>query len=190
MPNKRRRLAKTAVGALVFGAAALLLGACGGASPPGVASVTGSSTSTTVAGGIAGNSGGPPTAAQLRAMTKWAACVRRHGLPNFPDPPYQDQELNKLGYTKYSPQMIKADNECHALALAAGAVESKAEIEYYLRRDLEISKCMRAHGVTNFPDPSSQGGGAGWPLAQSISNQPDYSNAAKVCGAPPARPPA
>ena len=44
--------------------------------------------------------------------------------PNFPDPPYQSDELNKLGYTKFSPQMIKADNACHAVAVAAGAVES------------------------------------------------------------------
>jgi hypothetical protein len=154
-----------------------------------VANISGSSVPTTNAAGISGNSGSPPTAAQLVAMTKWAACVRKHGLPNFPDPPYQNGELNKLGYTKYSPQMVKADNACHALALAAGAVESQAEIDTYLKQDLKVSECMRAHGVTNFPDPTShsQSGGpsAGWEMNASIMNQPDYANAAKICGAPP-----
>ncbi|MGA8297016.1 MAG: hypothetical protein WB770_08250 [Acidimicrobiales bacterium] len=163
----------------------LVLAACGGGSGPGVASA-GSSTSTTIAGNVAGNSGGPPTAAQLEAMTKWAACVRKHGLPHFPDPPYQNGELNKMGYTKYSPQMIKADNACHALALAAGAVESQAEREKYLAQDLKISQCMRAHGVTHFPDPSANGGFVqSVSQSQSLESNPNYSAAAKVCGAPP-----
>ncbi len=164
--------------------AGLLFAACGGASPPGVASVTGSSTSTTIAGGVAGNSGGPPTQAQLREMLLFAECARKHGLYSFPDPPYHAGELSNLGYYKGSPQIKKANRECHALALASGFVESKAEIQYYLQQDLKISECMRAHGVANFPDPSSQGGGP-WPLKPSIMNQPDYSAAAKACGAPP-----
>ncbi|MGB9113524.1 MAG: hypothetical protein WCF24_12475 [Acidimicrobiales bacterium] len=184
--NRRRTLA-TAETVLALGTVALLFGACGGGSSPGVASVRGSSTSTTIAGG-AGNSGGPPTQAQLRAMLKFAQCARKKGLSNFPDPPYRAGELDNLGYTKYSPQMEKADRECHALALASGFVESKAEIEYYLQQDLKTSECMRAHGVTDFPDPSSKGGGP-WPLNQSTLNQPDYSSAAKVCGAPPSAPP-
>ena len=169
---------------LALAAVAVLFAACGGAGGPGVASATGSSTST-APGGAAGNSGGPPTAAQLEAMTKWAACVRKHGLPNFPDPPYQGGELNKLGYTKYSPQMVKADNACHALALVAGAVQSKEEIEEHVAAMLKIAQCMRAHGITNFPDPNASGA-----LIQSVSgsdtNEPGYANAAKTCGAPPA----
>lgn len=176
----------TAVG-LALAAVALLFNACGGSGGPGVVSITGSSTSTTVAGGVAGNSGGPPTAQQLVAMTKWAACVRKHGLPNFPDPPYQNGELNKLGYTKYSAQMVKADNACHALALAAGAVESQAEKEKYLAQDLKISQCMHVHGVTNFPEPSANGGFVqSVSQSQSLESNPDYSAAAKACGAPPA----
>jgi hypothetical protein len=96
-------------------------------------------------------------------MLKFAECARRHGVLNFPDPPYQDGELNKDGFAKGTPQMEKADRDCHALALASEFVESKAEIDYYLRQDLKISECMRAHGVANFPDPSSTGNGGPWP---------------------------
>ena len=183
---RTRKLRAAGVG-LALAAVAVLFAACGsGSALPGVAKI-GSSTSTTTAGGAAGSSGGPPTAQQLVAMTKWAACVRKHGLPNFPDPPYQGDELNKLGYTKYSPQMIKADNACHALALAAGAVESQAEKEKYLAQDLKISECMHAHGVTNFPEPSANGGFLqSVSQSQSIESNPNYSAAAKVCGASPA----
>ena len=172
---------------LALAAVALLFAACGGSGGSGVASITGSSTSTTTAGGAAGSSGGPPTAQQLVAMTKWAACVRKHGLPNFPDPPYQNGELNKLGYTKFSPQMIKADNACHALAVAVGAVLSKAELEKVIAQELKVSQCMHAHGVTNFPEPSANGGFVqSVSQSQSIESNPNYSAAAKICGAPPA----
>jgi hypothetical protein len=181
---RRNRRIRTGFVVLMALGATLALGACGSTSP-GVANL-GSSSSTTVAGGAFGNSGGPPTPQQLTAMTKWAACVRRHGAPNFPDPPYQNGELNKLGYTKSSPQMIKANKECHALALAAGAVLSKGELEKYIQQDLKISDCMHVHGFVNFPDPNSQG-----QMSQSVSsaqrmvNSPGYAKAAKVCGAPP-----
>ena len=166
----------------------LLLAACGGSGPPGVASA-GSSTSTTIAGGAAGNSGGPPTAQQLTAMTKWAACVRKHGLPEFPDPPYQNGELNKLGYTKYSPQMVKANKACHVWALAAGVVLSKAELEKYVQRDLKIAQCMHAHGIANFPEPNWQGQFISSTSAgTNFFNVPGYPTAAKTCGAPPPPP--
>lgn len=33
-----------------------------------------------------GGESGPPTAAQLAGLTKFAACMRQHGFPSFPDP--------------------------------------------------------------------------------------------------------
>jgi hypothetical protein len=186
----RRHMATTAVTVLALGTVALLFAACGGASSPGVASVKGSSTSTTIAGGVAGNSGGPPTQAQLQAMTKFAQCLRKHGLPNFPDPPYSSGELRNLGYAplghpgKYAAQMAKATNACHELALAAGFVQSQAEQEQHLAQMLKISECMRANGVSNFPDPNAQG----VIISPSIVANPSYSAAVKKCGGPPSAP--
>ena len=34
----------------------------------------------------------------LAAMTKFAQCVRAHGQSKFPDPPYENGELNSLGF--------------------------------------------------------------------------------------------
>jgi hypothetical protein len=165
-----------------------LSAACGsGSASPGVASV-GSKSSTTVAGGAAGNSGPSTlTPEQLQTLTAFAACVREHGLPSFPDPPYSNGELNKLGFRKYSPQMVGATNACHADALAAGVVQTPAEIQQHLEQMLKIAGCMRANGVTNFPDPDAQGaftapvGGS----SSNMDNSPQYAAAAKKCDGPP-----
>lgn len=177
---------RTAGVGLAVSAVALLFGACGQASPPGVASINASSTSTTIAGGVAGNSGpATPPPAQLRAMLKFAACARKHGLTNFPDPPYGAGELQRLGYYKGSPQVDKADKECPALALASGWVESQAEIERYIKIYLQMAKCMRNHGIENFPEPN---GKAQLNVSESVEEEPGYPAAAKVCGAPPRAP--
>jgi hypothetical protein len=187
----QRRTAAAAATVFTLATVALLFAACGGGSSPGVASIKSSSTSTTIAGGVAGNSGGPPTQAQLQAMTKFAQCVRKHGLPNFPDPPYSNGELRKLGYgpagpanpsPKFAVLMQEATNACHTLALAAGFVHSQAEQEQHLAQMLKISECMQANGVSNFPDPNAQGG---FMLSPSIVANPSYSAAAKKCGGPP-----
>jgi hypothetical protein len=118
-------------------------------------------------------------------MLAWVGCVREHGLPNFPDPPYTNGELNKLGFTKYSPKMEAANKACHADALAAGVVQTQAEIQQHFEQMLKTSECMRAHGITNFPDPDANGG---FFMSPSVANTPGYSAAAKTCGGPPGAP--
>ncbi|MGB9112670.1 MAG: hypothetical protein WCF24_08080 [Acidimicrobiales bacterium] len=180
MIARRRELWAGTIG-LSLAAVSVLFAACGGASSPGVASSNGSSTSTTNPGGVAGSSGSPPTAAQLRAMVKFAQCVRAHGLSKFPDPPYSNGELNKLGFTK--PALEKYENgSCHADALAAGAVESQGEIDQYIKMYLKMANCMRAHGIANFPDPNGKGQ---LNVSESVEYEAGYPAAAKVCGAPP-----
>jgi hypothetical protein len=179
--TRPHRSVTAAISLLVLFGAGMLAAACGGSTTPGVAGL-GSSTSSTVPGGLKGNSGAPPTAQQLAAMTKFAECVRAHGETKFPDPPYSNGELNSLGFRKGSPQMDKATSECHADALAAGVVESQQEIQQHLQQLLEIAKCMQAHGVSNFPDPTATGG---FTLSPSVVNAPGYAAAAKVCGGPP-----
>jgi hypothetical protein len=119
-------------------------------------------------------------------MTKFAQCVRAHGEPKFPDPPYENGELNSLGFRKGSPQMQAATNACHPQALAAGVVQTQAEIQQHLEQLLKVSKCMQSHGIADFPDPTAKGGFA---LTQPVANEPGYASAAKTCGAPPPAPP-
>lgn len=160
--------------------AGMLVAACGGGPSSGVASL-GSSTSTTIA--PAGNSGSKVlTPSQLAAMTKFAQCVRTHGFPKFPDPPYSNGELNGLGFTKQAITPLE-NGACHADALAAGTVETPAELQQRMAAGLKVAQCMRSHGITNFPDPSSNGG---FLISAAIADEPGYAAASKACGAPPA----
>lgn len=172
----------------VFLGVGLLAAACGGSTSPGVANL-GSSSSTTVAGTAAGNSGSSTlTPQQLQTITAFAVCVREHGLPGFPDPAYSDGELNRLGYRKLSPRMVAATNKCPAQALAAGVVQTPAEIQQHLEQRLQITKCMRAHGIMNFPDPNANGSltaPVGTPSSSINVSSPQYAAAAKTCGGPP-----
>ncbi|HTW10079.1 MAG TPA: hypothetical protein VME46_21430 [Acidimicrobiales bacterium] len=179
LPTRRSRWG---IGAAAFVLLAGLATACGnGSGAPGVAGAKSSPTLTTeVAVPAAATT--VPSPASLAAMTKLAACFRKHGLKKFPDPPYADGELDNLGFTKQVVDRYEY-GACHGYALAAGAAQTPQEVQQHLQQMLAISKCMRAHGITNFPDPGTQGE---MMMSPSIANEPGYAKAAKVCGAPPA----
>jgi hypothetical protein len=76
------------------------------------------------------------------------------------------------------------DGACRKYFLAAGGyVATPAENQQRLEQMLRTARCMRAHGIVDFPDPTSQGGIA---LPELVAREPGYPAAAKVCGAPPA----
>ncbi len=161
---------------------AVLATACGhGPAAPGVARVGSRSTSTSQPV-VAAPVTSVPNAAQTAASTEFAACLRKEGLAHFPDPPYSAGELNNLGYTKQVVQKYE-NGACHKYALAGGWIPTAAENQQHMEQMLAMAKCMRAHGVAGFPDPSSQGGVM---MGVPVAEEPSYSAAAKVCGAPPA----
>jgi hypothetical protein len=124
-----------------------------------------------------------PTAASTAALTRFAACVRKHGLTNFPDPPWGNGELDELGFAK---QVLAKYEEgaCRKYFLGAGGgLPTPAENQQRLEQMLEIARCMRAHGIVDFADPSSQGG---FKMPVSEAGVPGYPAAARACGAPSA----
>jgi hypothetical protein len=157
--------------------------ACGhGSAAPGVARVGSSSTPTSQAP-LAAPATTVPTAASTAALTKFAACVRKQGLANFPDPPWGNGELDNLGFTKQVLEKYE-NGACQKYFLAAGGtIPTPAENQQRLEQLLKIAKCMRAHGIVDFPDPSSQGG---FKIPVPVADEPGDTAAAKVCGAPPA----
>ncbi|MGH8987616.1 MAG: hypothetical protein ACRDXC_03325 [Acidimicrobiales bacterium] len=120
---------------------AIGLSACGGGSPqtPGVASL-GTTTSTTV--GKVHPSG-----------IKFAECMRAHGITNFPDPgPTGNMVFNVSGgINPSSARFRSALTSCKKYnPVRSGTVKPGGPSKAVL---LEYAKCMRAHGVANFPDP-------------------------------------
>jgi hypothetical protein len=94
-------------------------------------------------------------AAQRKAMLDFAACMRKHGVP------MQDPKFTTGGGVGFavrgnvSPQTQKAAQQAcgHLAKAAAGPPPSAADQAKFRRQALAQARCMRAHGVPNFPDP-------------------------------------
>src|SRR5512133_632720 len=105
----RPRGAIVALGAVIVGLAVLAAG-CGGGSKNGVAQVGSTNSS---AGGKSSGSGGSTSG----NPTAFSACMRKNGVPNFPDPDSSghvkitggvDKSGHKTGVDINSPQFRKA----------------------------------------------------------------------------------
>jgi hypothetical protein len=120
-------------------AGSLVVAGCGGGSEgPGVASVGEGGTTTTAQSGT-------------RDGLRYAACMRSHGVRNFPDPDTNGVTPDVPGMNKRSPTYLVAARECRAYA-AGGQLTAQQEAELQ-QRMLRFASCMRAHGVPAFPDP-------------------------------------
>jgi hypothetical protein len=120
-------------------------------------------------------------------MTKFAACVRSHGEPNFPDPNAQGQfsvsTVAASGIDPQSPQLGRAVRACEKdLPKSAPAVLSPAAQAQARQQVLAFSTCMRSHGVPNFPDPPPGGQAIRIVPGRGIDPQsPQYQTATTAC---------
>jgi len=95
-------------------------------------------------------------------MTKFAACVRSHGEPNFPDPNAQGQfsmsAVTTGGIDPRAPQLGQAVQACEKDLPKSGPTAVSPATQAQARQQLlQFSACMRSHGVPTFPDPPPGG---------------------------------
>ncbi len=92
---------------------------------------------------------------------KFSVCMRAHGVPNFPDPSSSGQVT--MNIDPNSGTFIAAQKACAKYSPGGGKQPSAAQQQKILANALRFSRCMRAHGVPNFPDPTSgPNGGIGF----------------------------
>ena len=140
--SHRRRAGPLATALIAVG---LLAAACGGSPGPGVANAGPASSASPSASGH-----GSPLA--------YSRCMRAHGITDFPDPDSNGNlGLNAgpgSGLDPNSPQFKAADQACKHLMpppnLGQAAKDRPALLRY--------ARCMRAHGMPDFPDPDPGGG--------------------------------
>jgi hypothetical protein len=109
-------------------------------------------------------SGGHSTQAQIQLQLhqdalRFARCMRSRGVSNFPDPttPGSEKEfvLGQIpGVDAQSPAFQSADAACRRL-LPGGGPGSQGATAQVMAQLLHISRCLRAHGLPGFPDPTS-----------------------------------
>jgi hypothetical protein len=81
-----------------------------------------------------------------------------------------------------SPRFVSASTTCKRL-VPDGGTPSPAQIQAAIAHLLKNAECMRAHGVTNFPDPTVNVPGmpAGISLKGLDPNSPQFQAAQKAC---------
>jgi hypothetical protein len=82
--------------------------------------------------------------------------MRSHGIGNFPDPDSNGNFPNPN--IPYSPQYAKAQSTCVKLH-PYNMVLSPQQVTKTMSQALKFARCMRAHGVPDFPDPTQGNNG-------------------------------
>jgi hypothetical protein len=90
-------------------------------------------------------------------MVAFSQCMRSHGVANFPDPQHFVGGNVKLTIHNLAPSPAAMDACSHLLPTTGGSQETAHQRQTQLADGLSFARCMRSHGVTNFPDPTAQG---------------------------------
>jgi hypothetical protein len=127
-------------------AASIALTACAAPSTPNVASV-GTTTTTAATNGGRGTTSADPLL--------FAGCMRSNGVPNWPDPSGNGKFLTAQQLGVSSSRLSAAEKTCvHLLPAGTNDQFPAAERPQILSSMLNFSRCMRSHGVPNWPDPT------------------------------------
>ncbi len=180
---------------------------CGG-SYPGVSIILKDGLKTGVMTGLAalacllvlagcGGSSKPKSSPHANVFIAFSKCMRAHGITNFPDPNGRGINIAGTGINPQAPAFRAAQTACFKLMPGGGPNNQRASAAQIRQADATAA-CMRAHGVSGFPDPiistgtpnlnpanySSLEAGGGMIIAipKSIDEQsPAFQKAAKAC---------
>jgi hypothetical protein len=182
-PRQRRRYLLP-VAAALLGVAFLAAACSSGPSTPGV---QGAGAGTPTTGASTANQGAPTlTPAQRAAELAYSKCMQSHGIHDFPDPNAQGQLLIQAGpgsdLNPNNPQFSNAQKACQSKQPKPTAAQQAQAAQNALR----VSRCMRAHGIKDYPDPTTSGGKVslqiqGGPGSDLNPNDPLFQAAQKAC---------
>jgi hypothetical protein len=113
----------------------------------------------------------------------FAQCMRRHGVPSFPDPS-SDGSFSFSGSPKSVAGFQSASQACQKF-LPEGKPASPAQKAKMRRQALAFSACMRSHGFPQFPDPTFTDRGFQMRLDKNAGmdpNSPRFQQAQQACG--------
>jgi hypothetical protein len=134
-------------------------------------------------------SAAPASAGGDTSLIAYASCMRSHGVPGFPDPassggiPKETAQQLGVGQSQFAAASSACAHVLPAGESLGGQVSQPVtaqQQQYYLK----AAACMRSHGITNFPEPSFQGGEVEFPGLEHLVdiNSPQFVQADRVCG--------
>ena len=158
---------------MALAVAVLAAGGCG----HGSAAPTGADAATTPS-----TSGSP-----IQQLDAYSACMRRNGVPNFPDPNSQGNLLisANLRIDSNSPQFKRAENACRKLSPTGGGGEGMTPAEHaqaLAAVTRATAQCMRKHGIPMANPFSGPKGGVGFTVPSGVDpNSQPYKQADAAC---------
>ncbi len=168
-------------------AVAVALAACGGGqATPGVATgrnvtATTNSSTSSVASADRGS--------KATGLLAYAACMRSHGVANFPDPAgsggIPKEGVIQAERAVSNSQVLAAQNACRDLLPAGGSLSGQAvqRVDAAQQQDyLKVAACMRSHGISSFPDPTFPDGSVNFRLPSSVDpGSSQFTRARQMC---------
>jgi hypothetical protein len=114
---------------------------------------------------------------------QYAQCMRKNGVPSFPDPVNGQLQLQATpggALDPTSPQFQAAQQACKSLE-PPGLQSGSAQSNQQQSQALKFASCMRKNGVPDFPDPQSQNGGIIMGGGDVDPNSPQFKSAMAAC---------
>jgi hypothetical protein len=103
--------------------------------------------------------GTPATRRSASDAVAFSHCMRSYGVLSFPDPSsggaIPKESLQQLGVS--SSRFQAAVSACRRLLPNGGRAPDEAAQQRVVAQAVQFSRCVRSHGVPNFPDPGSDG---------------------------------
>jgi len=119
-------------------------------------------------GSAARQSGG--TEQTMAVLQQLSRCIRSHGMPGFPDP-VVNPLTNQPDFPATAPDVpASIQNACQSIAnrLQPNALNSPPPTAAGMQGLVRFARCMRSHGMANWPDPNASGE---FPMTQQMSSQ-------------------
>jgi hypothetical protein len=176
--DRAARYQRSAGLALVATAAGVVLAGCGGSASPSVATLatttshSGSDTSANSTAARSGRGSGSALASgnPSELLVEWAACMRSHGDPEQVDPSIDAHKVIHIPWNPAIPGGYDGTNKggqgnlgpgqyCRTyLAKAQSDLRSgQAQAQPSNAQLVRFAECMRANGISDFPDPTAKG---------------------------------
>lgn len=96
------------------------------------------------------------------AAVKYASCMRKHGLTGYPDPQVTTNPDGSVATAiagpasaSAAPAFRSAQQACSGLLLAVSSGDGPSGPSR--QEFLAFAHCLHTHGITDFPDPNTQG---------------------------------
>lgn len=117
---------------------------------------------------------------QKEQALRHARCMRENGVPDYPDPKFNDKGGQSIDLDGLDPTKVeKAAQACRQYEPNGG--EPQKLDPQRLEQLRAYAKCMRENGIENFPDPTDQGIQADGNTSGLDPASPSYQAADKAC---------